>query len=982
MDEIRKIIDSEDEKNPYTDEKISKMVGLRREKVTLARQAMRIPDSRERKRNNIILYIKKLINVETKISERELTEKVNEHGFKVSRYVIREIKKEVYTNQIDKKPLENVTKKNTHQIEKDVFLRLVGFDGSLSVCIKQAKAAMLYPPRGLHTLILGETGVGKSDLANAMFDFAKESQVINKEANFIVFNCADYADNPELLMSQLFGYKKGSFTGAIEDKEGLVEKANNSILFLDEIHRLPPEGQEQLFYLIDKSAFRRLGETNAERKADVTIIAATTEKPELSLLNTFRRRIPMVIEIPNLRARPLSERLEVIKNFSQKEASRVQKKIIIHNEAVKALLLFDCTGNLGQLKSELQVSCAKSFFNHIVLGSEFLYITVEELSSTVETGLMHLKNFRREIDEQIGSKDLNIYPQDNKFYERDEDIYVLPEEIYTFIEKRYNELQAKQINPEVINYIVGSEIDKKLKYFFRSIEDNNKAINKKDLINILGVDVLNTTDKVIKIANRRLSIDLDSLYYILAVHLSTTIQRINEGKVVKNPKLQKIKREYVIEFRVALEMIKVIEDDFNITLPEDEAGFIALYLRLVIDGNNGDDKKGNVGVVVASHGSVASGMASVANQLLGVKHAKYIEMSLDENPQSALDRTVELVKDTDLGKGVLLLVDMGSLVTFGDLITERTGIKTRTIPRTDTVMVIEAVRRAILPDADLDHITNTLLKENKYISTILNQNNKMPNEKRKIIITLCITGHGASMMIKEILENTVKIDNENIEIRALGVLNKELKETIKHINQTYNVIAIIGTVNPRIDEIPFITIDEMLSEKGKTRFNNIVESKSIIDNSYLGNAKNIEFKSLLNKEYIFVNVDVSSKEEGIAFLAKRLLRGGYVKEEYIDSVYSREEMAYTYFKEGISIPHGDPIYVIKPIIAIAKLSRPIEWDENYVETICMMTVNNECICAIEEFYDLFDGTSKAKELKEAVDKNQIYKLLAGKKEDI
>ena len=110
---------------------------------------------------------------------------------------------------------------------------------------------MMYPPRGLHTLILGETGVGKSDLATAMFRFSRDIGYLDKDAEFIVFNCADYAENPELLMSQIFGYKKGAFTGANQDKPGLVEKADRSILFLDEVHRLPPEGQEQLFYLID-----------------------------------------------------------------------------------------------------------------------------------------------------------------------------------------------------------------------------------------------------------------------------------------------------------------------------------------------------------------------------------------------------------------------------------------------------------------------------------------------------------------------------------------------------------------------------------------------------------------------------------------------------------------------------------------------------------------------------------------------------------
>ena len=105
------------------------------------------------------------------------------------------------------------------------------------------QASILYPPNGINCLILGETGVGKSMFAYLMHEYAIEMQVKNIDSPFITFNCADYSNNPQLLTSQLFGVKKGAYTGAEIDKIGLIEKANNGILFLDEIHRLPPEGQ-------------------------------------------------------------------------------------------------------------------------------------------------------------------------------------------------------------------------------------------------------------------------------------------------------------------------------------------------------------------------------------------------------------------------------------------------------------------------------------------------------------------------------------------------------------------------------------------------------------------------------------------------------------------------------------------------------------------------------------------------------------------
>ena len=142
------------------------------------------------------------------------------------------------------------------------FETLIGHNDGLKVAVQQAKAAILYPPRGLHTLLYGPSGVGKTTMAKLMHAFALEQQALSLDAPFVSFNCADYAGNPQLLMAHLFGVVKGAYTGADKDRVGLVEEAHQGILFLDEVHRLPPEGQEMLFYLMDRERFRRLGDTH------------------------------------------------------------------------------------------------------------------------------------------------------------------------------------------------------------------------------------------------------------------------------------------------------------------------------------------------------------------------------------------------------------------------------------------------------------------------------------------------------------------------------------------------------------------------------------------------------------------------------------------------------------------------------------------------------------------------------------------------
>ncbi|MDU5111514.1 MAG: sigma 54-interacting transcriptional regulator, partial [Clostridium sp.] len=143
----------------------------------------------------------------------------------------------------------------------DVFKEVVGYNGSLKKEIELCKTAVYYPNNGLPMMVIGESGVGKSYLAEIVYRYAVDEGVIEKNAPFKIFNCADYANNQELLSANLFGYKKGAYTGAECDTKGILELSNGGFLFLDEVHRLSAEGQEKLFIFLDKGIFRRVGST-------------------------------------------------------------------------------------------------------------------------------------------------------------------------------------------------------------------------------------------------------------------------------------------------------------------------------------------------------------------------------------------------------------------------------------------------------------------------------------------------------------------------------------------------------------------------------------------------------------------------------------------------------------------------------------------------------------------------------------------------
>ena len=241
------------------------------------------------------------------------------------------------------------------------FSCFIGANGSMEQIIEKCKAAVNYPVNGLTMIICGASGVGKSYLASLIHQYAKEVGVIEKDAPFVVLNCADYANNSELLSSVLFGHVKGAFTGANEEKKGLLAEADGGYLFLDEVHNLSAENQEKLFLFIDSQKYRMLGDSKNWQKARVRLLFATTEDIQSTLLATFRRRIPFEIRIPDFLERSYGERFLLVATFFQNEAEILKKDICVDSTLFKNLLNLHEEGNIGAIKSKIKVLCAQAY---------------------------------------------------------------------------------------------------------------------------------------------------------------------------------------------------------------------------------------------------------------------------------------------------------------------------------------------------------------------------------------------------------------------------------------------------------------------------------------------------------------------------------------------------------------------------------------------------------------------------------------------
>lgn len=224
--------------------------------------------------------------------------------------------------------------------EEDI-LDIIGKTGSLKDVILRAKRTVgsLGGPR--HSIITGESGTGKTMLANLIYNYAKQVGVIEQDAPFIEVNCAQFT-NPDIAAVEIFGSEAGAYTGSRQMK-GLFEKANGGILFLDEAHALE-HYQNILLKAVESGTIRRIGGTK-EIKVDVIIIAASTKNLSEELLPELYQRLAQYeLRLPSLKDRNPEEKELLFDHFIKKYENAVRDvhKIDYHvsfTQAAKAMLL-------------------------------------------------------------------------------------------------------------------------------------------------------------------------------------------------------------------------------------------------------------------------------------------------------------------------------------------------------------------------------------------------------------------------------------------------------------------------------------------------------------------------------------------------------------------------------------------------------------------------------------------------------------------
>lgn len=745
--------------------------------------------------------------------------------------------------------------KREETMESRVFNSVIGANSSLQMVIDQIKASAYYPGIGLPIMFHGDTGVGKSLLARKTYEFCLEQKLIDEDAPYLELNCAQYFHNQELLSSILFGYKKGAFTGADENQIGLLEAADNGVLFLDECHRLSPESQEKLFTFIDTQAFSRIGENSKKRKSKVRLIFATTEDIQENFLRTFIRRVPISINIPSLQERTTQELSEYIYTFLIRESKKFQKNIMVSSWIMNRLLSLSYRDNVGELENLIKIICANAYSKHTSQAN--IVISSETLADGLLSRFLSLKEIdNREVE------DICITPKShvNNFMSVETADSLMIQGIFKVFKKLFQQYQEDELTEVELVKQLSREATTVIEMLvFENVEEQN-------------------TLKLLRSTVKELVNFLESSFFVKIrgnsiIALTSYLYKRN-GFLFTLPKLEKkiltemeefISINLLMESKLLNALLELVESKLDVTLTDSEKILLVFYLK----GLDLEVKKPEVRCVILAHGfSTASSIADVVNRFMEERLFDAFDMPFNVSLDKVREYMDHYLSSNDCSKGLVILADMGSLMLLSEKIADKLQgplLMMNNVTTQQALFVGEMVKKNI----DLETIGKRI-----YSNMPIEYEIRYPIEnKESIILTVCHTGLGAAQQLKKFLQSSIP-EETAIRVEAIDFHYLEKYGRENYLFKQYDVQGIVGTADPNVQGVPYISLEDLISGQGKANIDAIFSEikdeqtrKKINDNL----VRNLSIERLISAVTILdVNKVISCIDEVIADIERRL----------------------------------------------------------------------------------------------------------------
>lgn len=657
--------------------------------------------------------------------------------------------------------------------QESTFDLLIGSgNGSLKNNIDLAKASLMYPKKSLSTLLVGAPGTGKAFFAQTMYSFACETGLLSDRSVLITIDGKTDSSNSEFV--KIFDGNIRTLQNAgtdggmlvIHNFEFLASDIRNQII---QIAKLP----EKRFYLV----------------------CSISDSLSGVMRDILWESFPVKLEFSRLEHRSFKERFDYIHYFFHQESRRMNRGLIISSEVLRCLLLYNCPNQLDQLRQDIQMACANAFMRDIHRKTGKISVYLGDFQVEVRKGFLMYSRFREEIEDIIPSTYTYVFSEKDGLSIRENELDP-GVNIYQTIEKRKQELGRQGLTDSEISIVISESIERQLTHFTN--EQDKNLYDRTALEKIVGPWIVSEVEEFVTKSSEKLGrVFSASIIQALSLHLQAAIS-FKKSHPLSGEKVEKIRNEYPDEYELVLGLLNHIKQETEFDLGESEAGLLTYFLT----HSTSDSEK--VAVLIAMHGSgTAHSIAQVVRNLLSYSHLHAYDMQLDKDMVTVYEELKSTVQQLDRGKGILVIYDMGSIQTILETVAKETGIQIRFIQVPITLLALEAARR-IDDDLSLEELHKSLL-ESMSETLHITQNIHSREVKPKAVITLCMSGEGAALIMKDYIEQRSHLQNTQVIALALSD-KKRLLATLKRLKTRFEIVCIVGTYNPNIFGIPFASI--------------------------------------------------------------------------------------------------------------------------------------------------------------------------------
>ena len=671
-----------------------------------------------------------------------------------------------------------INKQEEH--EEDCFKDFIGANGSLKNAIKLAKACIMYPDNDLRALISGERGTEGVYFAKKMYEFAISKNLIEKETPFIEINLSKYETSESVYNAFI----------DIKEKYGKVLKKFGVFIVIDHYETINDEKNKGLF---------RASELDKKDAKAITIFSQ-----ELSSNNKdMRKDFAFHINLPSLEERGFEERLEYIELFFKNESEKVHKEIVINSELLRCFLLYKCEGNIQQLKDDIRIGCASAFVRNVGKDSNALTVYLSDCNPYVRKGFLQYKNYKDVIEKLIPENYTYSFAGEYGS-KKQETSRIKKQSVYDVIDEKIKELKSRNIPDEDIMTIVSADIESDIS---KHMASNDVEYDRIALEKIIDSKIIEIVDASIKEASSLFSrIYPASIFQALCFQIQGLIKHENIKKRISNEKITEVVEKYPEEYAFAARLTTKLSKTFNMPINIDDTVLLTIYF---INNQTQIRNYSKPSVLLIMHGKVASAIEDTLQGLYKTDNIYSYDLLLDQSIDDAYEKIKSLCLKIG-NNGILVFYDMGSLKKIMEMISIETGIQIRLVELPMTLLALDAIIK-LNNEESLDDVHKSILNNGFGSFTKLkDEYERLDNTNKKVIVTLCASGSGSAIQMKQYIEKHMNLSN--IQVVALAASDKKVMlDNINNYRKNGEILCVVGTYDPGLYDIPFISVGKLFN---------------------------------------------------------------------------------------------------------------------------------------------------------------------------